>query len=228
MGNCYERINPRRSSTTTDDDNGCIDWCLCVSVICFITAIFVWGLLHGIYTPSNSEFPNFEIDSVNVSNFNLSDPKITSHWNISMNFTNFHHADLSFEFSDNIILIYYESPAKAFWRKDLIPFNMNTSQPTVYLDLDFWGSSDTVDDMTRKTISENIANNGTVRFYVLFSGYSKIMFKNRRVQHWWWDPDTHVMFRCEVQLFFEYPEKMQAYMLISDSEACKLVTAFHL
>ncbi|KAK1354346.1 hypothetical protein POM88_047602 [Heracleum sosnowskyi] len=219
------------SCTTTDDDNdkaNCNNCCKCATAICFIIAIFILGLLHGKYSLSNSEFPKFDIDSLTVSNFNLSDPSLTSHWNISMNFTNFRTAKLSFEFSSNYIWIYYETPYKALWQQKLIRFNMNTSQPTVHLDLDFWESSDTVDDRTRKTIGENIANNGTVRFYVHFTSHSKIMFKNRRVQHLWWDPVTYIEFKCEVQLFSESSEKMQANTLISDSEKCKLVTVFHL
>lgn len=195
---------------------------LAMAIICFLLAV----LLHGSCQLSSSKFPKLEIDSITVSNFNLSNPSITSHWNISMNITNLHSSDLSFNFSRNFISIFYESQEHALWEKKLAPFDTNLNMPIVHLNLDFWGSLDNADDMTRKAIGENIAKNGTVSFDVRFKGLSKIEFKQRRRQNWWWKNDTYFTFSCEVLLFFESLEKTRAYMLINDSRVCKLVEAF--
>lgn len=191
------------------------DDCCCSFLFTIILGFVFFSYLHRNYPVSTTipttVFPRLEVNSVKVSNFNLSNP-ISANWKIDLNIVNYYSNDISFGFNDNVITIFH---GNALWLTSFQEFNMNAKNPKVHFTPDFWRLSTKVDNSTIEAIREEIANNyGVVKFIVQFKAHKPIIwFKN---PFWRFRYDTNIdvlVSSCEVELLFGSPEKTQANMI---------------
>ncbi|KAK1377073.1 hypothetical protein POM88_033266 [Heracleum sosnowskyi] len=219
------------SPSKTAIKNYCSDSCAYVLVLLCFAAVVGFPIAYLLVTFINrvgitylySEIPTMKIDSITVSNFNLSNP-ISAHWNINMTM---HNTDSSFEFSDSTVSISPKSKEDALWMTRLNGFDMRPENTTFHFALDFGGLVH-VNDTTARAIGDKITNNlGAVEFNVQFKADHP---RGRRVSQL--KQNDHgsaykvnmLEICCDVLLFFGSPDKTQASMLTTSKHpACIVV-----
>ncbi|KAK1377050.1 hypothetical protein POM88_033243 [Heracleum sosnowskyi] len=170
-----------------------------------------------------------KIDSITVSNFNLSNP-MSAHWNINMTM---HSTRSSFEFSDSAVSIFHKSKEEALWMTMLNGFDMRPENTTFHFALDFGGLVDVNDTTPSRTFLRtqelslsNTNNLGAVEFNVQFKADHP---RGRRVSQL--KQNDHgsaykvkmMEISCDVLLLFGSPDKTRASMLMTDNPACIVV-----
>lgn len=213
-----------RGVNKTDCFGGLCCFVSCIMFMCSFGLIIATILINLLgKQPLHGEIPTMEIDTIKVSNLNLSNP-ITAHWNINMNM---HSSGSSFDFSRSTISIFHESKDEALWMMSLKKFDMRPKNSTFHFALHFWGSSADVDDTTVKSIGENIMNNlGAVKFNVQFKAENS---RTTRLKHsidklWFKSKINMLVLSCDVWLLFGSLDYTHAEMLKTGSQQCILAT----
>ncbi|KAL8155637.1 uncharacterized protein LOC141691027 [Apium graveolens] len=171
---------------------------------------------------STVKAPTLELDSLTLSNFNLSSPpnQISADWNVSMNFTNVDTHGY-FEFSNIKVLIYYDK--KIVGVTNLMSFDMSPKDPPMHVGGEFSSRlSSYIDDTMITHITHSVNLTSTLIFNVEFSALVKKTYRG----FWgtdWWDPYLWV-YNCEnVELIFGSSDASKANIL-NGSGKCKKVS----
>lgn len=154
------------------------------------------------------EFPKLEIDSLTVSNLNISTRpnQISADWNLGMNLKSMDkHGYLNF--SSIAFSIYYN--ALQVGLTNFMSFDINSHNSTKHFDQEFLGSSEFNDDSIISDIQEEITA-GTVIFDVQIETLVRKSLGGSWFDHWW------LILHCkDVKLFFGFSDKSRAHMLDS-------------
>ncbi|KAK1354089.1 hypothetical protein POM88_047345 [Heracleum sosnowskyi] len=165
------------------------------------------------------EIPTVKIESFTASNFNLSNP-IFAHWKINMSM---HNNKSSFEFSDSAISVFHQE--EVLWMARLQGFDMRPKNTTFHFALDL-GRIIKINDTTVRAIGDKIINNhGAIEFNVQFKSDHPRGMNINPLLKFYSHIETNVrmlVISCDVLLLFRSPDKTEAYMLMTDKQACSV------
>ncbi|XP_074336526.1 uncharacterized protein LOC141673681 [Apium graveolens] len=146
------------------------NWCLVTLLVIILGIIACQGyLVFTIITTVKN--PKITIDSLKVSNFNLSSHpnQISADWNVQMCLKTMDtHGYLNF--SDITVFVYYNH--EIIGVTNLMPFNASPGNAPKHFGGEFCGSSGYIDDSIFNKVSQGV-NAGSLKFDIKFSVWVK-------------------------------------------------------
>lgn len=167
------------------------------------------GCFYLVVVPhTKPSYPDFEIDSISVSDWFYDPNRISASWSIDINVKNFNvRPNMTYYFSNVDVSILYDK--RRLWLTSVKDFNVGPKNVNARVGVKLWGSSGFVEDTMFNAILADMNSNRSVKFDVKFEG---------AVKNWWFSWARSFVVDCkDVELSYFSEGKM-----VSGLKGCQI------